>query len=515
MKLSKYITVCLLLATMVFNSCKKDNGPFEGRDNTIVSLQLKKGDVVLQAAIKQDSIIIIAPGSFSMAGVTPTVVLSEHARIAPDPATITNWDRPLDFQVISYDGLAKTYKYVLQRNIISTDGDIVLTKQADVDSLAALQLSRINGSLTIGKPEGADSIYSLEKLATIKNIRGELIINPTFAGKDLKGLENLEAIGGFRIGQDLYSYTQGPVMNLKTISFPKLTNIFSNMIVNGPGITSLQMPLLTSIDLDLQLIFIDSLKTVEFPKLQRVLQSVLIQGSFVGNGALETVNFPALETVGGDLVCIQYNNLISAKFPALIRAASVSLAGAPVLTTVEAPELKTVAAGVDFSYSPALTTLNLAALTYVGGSFSISNSTALENLNGIQSLTEVGAELNLVSLPLLKDLSTLKTLKKVGTNMRLSYLDQLTDQNLTAFSGLNSVGAVLTVEALPNLVSVNGLSSLTQVGERVFIDGNQNLVNYTGLKNVIPTLLDVNWQVANNKYNPDDQDMVNGRYVAP
>ena len=515
MKLSSYITVCLLLATVVFNSCKKDNGPFEGRDNTIASFQLKKGDVVLQAAIKQDSIVITAPGSFSVAGVTPTVVLSEHARISPDPATITNWDQPLDFTVTAYDGLVKTYKYVLQRNIISTDGDIVLMKQADVDSLAALQLGRINGALTIGKPEGADSIYSLEKLLTIKNIQGELIINPTFAGKDLKGLENLETIGGFRIGQDLYSYTQGPLMNLKTISFPKLTNIRSNMIVNGAGITSLQMPVLTSIDLDLQLIFIDSLKTIEFPKLQRVLQSVLVQGSFVGNGALETINFPALETIGGDLVCIQYNNLISAKFPALTTAASVSLAGAPVLTTVEAPKLKTVAAGVDFSYSPALTTLNLAALTYVGASFSIANSTAIENLNGVQSLTEVGAEFNLISLSLLKDISTLKTLKKVGTNLQLSYLDQLTDQNLTSLSGLNSVGGVLTLQTLPNLVSVNGLLSLTQVAGKVYINDNQSLVNYTGLKNVIPTLLDVNWQVTSNKYNPDYQDMVGGHYVAP
>ena len=513
MKLSSYITICLLLATGVFNSCSKDNGPFEGRDNTIASFQLQKGNVVLQAAIKQDSIVITAPGNFSLAGVTPAVVLSEHARISPDPATITNWEQPLDFVVTAYDGAVKTYKYVLQRNIISKAGDIVLMRQADVDTLAALQLSRINGSLTIGKLEGADSINSLEKLSTIKNISGELVINPTFAGKDLKGLDNLETIGGFRIGQDLNSFTPGPVMNLKTISFPKLTNILSSMIVNGPGITSLQMPVLTSIDLDLQLIFIDSLKTVEFPKLQRVIQSLIFQGTFVSN-ALETINFPALQIIGGDFLCTQYTNLISVKLPALIKLSSMTIAGEPVLTTIEAPKLTTTDYGVDFSYNPVLTTLNLGALTKVGGQFHLENSPSIENLNGVQSLTAIGGDLNLSSLPLLQDLSALKKLKKVGGNFILQALDQLADKDLTSFAALDAVGGDINLVSLPNLVSVNGLSLLTQ-SPRVYISDNPNLVNYTGLKNVIPTLPEFNWQVSNNKYNPDYQDMVNGNYVAP
>src|SRR5262245_44316910 len=110
MKFSNYITICLLLATLVLNSCSKDyDGPFEGRDNTIASFQLKKGGLVLQAAIKQDSIVITAPGSLSLAGVTAAVVLSENAHISPDPAKVSNWEQPIDFVVTSYDGLVKTY----------------------------------------------------------------------------------------------------------------------------------------------------------------------------------------------------------------------------------------------------------------------------------------------------------------------------------------------------------------------------------------------------------------------
>ena len=513
MKISKYVYIHTLLAALVFNSCSKKEGPFEGRDNTIASFQLKKGDVILTAAIKQDSIVITAPGSLSLTGVTPAVVLSEHARISPDPATVTNWEQPLDFVVTSYDGLVKTYKYVLQRNIISKDGDIVLMRQADVDTLAALQLSRINGSLTIGNPEGVDSIYSLDKLSTIKNITGELIINPTFAGKDLKGLENLETIGGFRIGTDINNYTQGPVMNLKTISFPKLTSIMSTMIVNGPGITSLQLPVLTNVDLDMQLLYLDSLKTVEFPKLQRVLQSVIFQGTFNTN-ALETISFPTLETIGGDFYVTSYSNLISVKLAALTKLSSISIIGEPALTTIEAPKLTTTDFHADFSYNPVLITLNLAALTKVGGQFHIENATAIDNLNGVKSLTEVGGDLNLSSLPQLQDLSSLKTVKKVGGNLFLQSLDQLTDQNLTTFVALNTVGGEVDIVSIPNLVSLNGLLALTRVN-RAIIYGNQNLVNYTGLKNVIPTLDAANWQATNNKYNPGYQDMVNGNYVAP
>ena len=513
MKISKYLVIYTLLAALFFNSCSKKDGPFEGRDNTIASFQLKKGTVILSAAIKEDSIVVTAPGSLSLTGVTPAVVLSEHARISPDPATVTNWEQPLDFVVTSYDGIAKTYKYVLQRNIISKDGDIILMRQADVDSLAALQLSRINGSLTIGNPEGVDSIYSLDKLSTIKNITGELIINPTFAGKDLKGLENLETIGGFRIGTDINFYTQGPVMNLKTISFPKLTGILSTMILNGPGITSLQLPVLANVDLDMQLIYLDSLKTVEFPKLQRVLQSVIMQGSFTGN-TMETINFPALATVGGDFFVTSYYNIVSIKLPALTRVSSISISGEPVLTTIEAPKLTSTDFHAEFSANPSLTTLNLSALTRVGGQFHLENADAIENLNGVKSLTEIGGDLNLSSLPQLQDISALKTLKKVGGNLFLQALDQLSDQNLATFAALNTVGGDVDVVSIPNLVSLNGLSLLTRVNRAIIYD-NQNLVNFTGLKNVIPTLDPANWQANNNKYNPGYQDMVNGNYVAP
>ncbi|MBO9203940.1 MULTISPECIES: hypothetical protein [Niastella] len=142
------------------------------------------------------------------------------------------------------------------------------------------------------------------------------------------------------------------------------------------------------------------------------------------------------------------------------------------------------------------------------------NSPAQDNLNNVKSLTEVGGVFVLSSLPLLRDISSLKTLKQVGDSFMVQYLDQLTDQTLASFSSLRSVGGDLSLISLPNLVSLNGLSLLTGV-QRVFIYDNQQLTNYTGLKNVIPTLPGANWQVSNNKYDPTYQDMIAGKYVAP
>jgi hypothetical protein len=263
----------------------------------------------------------------------------------------------------------------------------------------------------------------------------------------------------------------------------------------------------------MQLLYLDSLKTVELPKLQRVLQSVIFQGSFTGN-IMETISFPALATLGGDFFVTSYNNIISVKLPALTRVSSISISGLPVLTTIEAPKLTTTDFHAEFSANPSLTTLNLSALTRVGGQFHLENVDAIVNLNGVRSLTEVGGDLNLSSLPQLQDISSLKTLKKVGGNLFLQSLDQLTDQNLATFAALNTVGGEVDLVAIPNLVSLNGLSLLTRVNRAIIFD-NQNLVNYTGLKNVIPTLDAANWQTSNNKYNPGYQDMVNGNYVAP
>jgi len=411
------IHLSIVILLIILAGCHKDN-LFQGKDNDIASFQLKKNDLVLSASIIQDSIVIQAPGNVSLAGATATILLSEHARISPDPASVTDWEKTQQFTVTSYNGATRTYAYVFQRTLISKDGDITLTTQADVEALAKLGVNRINGSLTVGKTTGSDSVYTLEPLKGLRAITGDLILNPTFAGTDLKGLDSLTSVGAFLIGKDLSFYEPGPPMNLKTLSLPHLKQVITNMVINGVGITTLDCPELTTIGLGLQVIYVDDLTKVEFPKLESVLQSITMQGNFMPN-ALQSVSFPALTSVGGDIYMVQWSNLEIVSFPALTSAGSFNILGETTLTTLAAPKLATIATNIDLSYNTSLTSLDLTALSRIGGSLRMENVSSLVNFDGLHNLTDIAGDLTIASNPLVKNLNALNKLKTVGGNLIL------------------------------------------------------------------------------------------------
>jgi Receptor L domain. len=234
----KLILSSLLLATVLFG-CNSEDSPFSGNDTIISLFRLEKGGVVINAAIEASSVVVAVPESMSLGGAVATVIISENAAISPDPATIDNWDEAHTFTVTSYNGAAKKYDYSVTRSPIVEAGNITLLTQADVDALAELNLNEIYGTLTVGSSSGADSVYSLEPLSTLRIIKGGVRIHSTYAGKDLDGLNNLEETGAFVIEQN---------RKLETISLPKLARIVSEFRVNQSKVKVLDFPALKSID---------------------------------------------------------------------------------------------------------------------------------------------------------------------------------------------------------------------------------------------------------------------------
>ncbi|MBE9600965.1 hypothetical protein [Pedobacter sp. MC2016-24] len=428
----------MMLAIVLLGSCKKDS-LFKGTDNNITAFELNQGDVVLKGAISQNNIVITAPENMVLTGATPKVLLSEKASIQPDPASISNWDEAHEFVVTAHNGSQTTYSYKVERNIISREGDVVLLSQADVDALAALKLTAINGSLTIGKASGEDKITSLDALSGLKSIAYDLNINPTYTAKDLSGLKNLEQVGAIQIGA---------LEKLETLELPKLKTVMLNLVVNGAGVKTIKLPELLKIDKGLQLISLLSLTEINFPKLKSIVQNISIQGSYAPS-LLKSIAFPELENMEGDLIISQWTQLASIQFPKLKKVNELSVIGFAELKAFEAPQLKNILANLEISHNEKMSTLDLSGLQTVAGGFRLQNLPELKNLDGLKSLTSVQGDLFFYTMPGIKNMNGLKSLVSVGGNVMLSGFNVLEDPNLEALANLKKITGTLTISETP------------------------------------------------------------------
>jgi hypothetical protein len=478
MKINNLKTGILLLLTMIFVAgCSDDDSPFGGKDNYISSFRLKQGDITLQASISSGDIVITAPENLLLTGAKADITLSENAAISPDPSSITDWDTDRSFVVTSRNGSKATYNYRVERSVVSRDGDIVLLTQAEVEEFAALDLSRINGSLTIGAATGKDSVYSLAPLSGLKTVVYNLIVNPTYAGKDLSGLENIEQVGSLQIGT---------LKKLKAADFPKLTTVMSNLVVNGAGVKSLAFPELISIDKALQ-IGGDSLVNLSFPKLQIVVENLTLTNSYAGS-KLESIEFPALEKVGGNLAITQWKGVTSINLPLLKNTIGFQVSGLPKLESLSAPKLQSTLGACYVTSCALLKSLDLTSLKTAAAAFSL-EYLALENLEGVKSLSSIGGEARFTNMLALKSSQGVKSLKTVGGGLSLQYLNALED-DLAGFSSITEIGGSLQLYLVP-FKKFSGFS-LTKVGAITLAGYNVSTIEEIDLRNVPTNNLTLN-----------------------
>ena len=463
----------LLLAAAFVAGCNKEESPFAGNDNYIAAFTLVKDGVTLKGAISPDAIVITAPERFSLSGATATVTLSENATITPDPATIADWNTAQTFTVTAYNGTAHRYDYSIERRLISRNGDVVLLTQADVEAFVeeVKDIDQINGSITIGAATGQDTVYSLAGLEHLKVIKGGIIINATYAGEDLTAFESLEKTNELLITSK----------KVKTVRFPKLAVAHADLNFNqATAIQTLDFPELTAIDKGLRIYYVDSLASLNFPKLQEVIESITMQGRSSGVQNLYSIEFPALQKVGGGFTLSYWREITAVNLPQLTEVNGTfnvtylnkaESFAAPRLETVGALTMSSCAAmtSVDFdalktangNVSPnlaALAEVNFPALETVTGSLSFATSATLTALQ-FPALKSAGG----LTLPNAANLATLDfhSLKYVTGELQIS-LQSLT--SLDAFNALDSVGGRLYLNNLPNLTSLTGLLSLKKAG---------------------------------------------------
>ena len=284
--------------------------------------------------------------------------------------------------------------------------------QAEVDNFAKTGINKIEGSLTIGTADG-EEITNLDGLANLKQISNSLVINPSYKGTDLTGLDNLEQLGSFKLGS---TTSASKNIMLKTVNLPSLLGVTGDFVVNSSVIEKISIPKVEFIGEDMY-ITSDALLDLDANAVESVGASLIVKGSVAQkeSATTEAIVFSALKRVGNELT-IQYF---------------------PKLQGIYLPALESVAGTASFSDMSSIGSLAMTELHSVGG-LTIKNckEISIVELPGLISCGETSVDANKVNkfnISSLKDVLGDMTL----TNLLIEELD---------LSQINFNGNTLTLQ---------------------------------------------------------------------
>ncbi|MDR2130261.1 MAG: hypothetical protein LBP56_03695 [Odoribacteraceae bacterium] len=458
-------TILLLACAAIFSGCGDEE--FKGTDNAVIAFSLQTADTTYAAAITADRIIVAAPAGADLSGAEARYTLSERATILPDPATVTDWNGQHVFQVKSRSRAAREYTYAVTRAEVVQPGNVTLLTQSDVTALAARGITVIDGNLVIGAATAppADSITDLSPLAALKEVRYNIIIHRSFAGKELLGLDNLERCGGLHVGTTT-ARVDLPAVEGLSIDLPAL-KAAGDIVLNSGSLKRLSLGALASA----ASLFVASpaLVALDAPLLAETVGRFSIENPPGGaNSVLAGISFPRLERVGGRFSLHYLPALASAAFP-LLESVGAELSietNATPLETLAFPALRSVAGNITVERAPGLLSLSLPALARAAAF--VYNKTSygtypLATLD-LPALATVDGEIYLRDIPLASlDLPALESIGTVITLWDLQTLERL------ALPAIKHVGDKVYLYR-PHLLASLDISSLDTLGTLELVD---------------------------------------------
>lgn len=429
--MKRYTLLLSLLLALLFAGC--DGSQMPSGDSRLLALSLTTADGTGYTAdlLPDDVLELTIPRATDLSGAKPTYRISQGAEILPLPERVEDWSKDQVFVVKNSDGTTRSYLVRILRDQTNEDaptGSVYL--RTDDDLLAFLQsgATEVMGNLVIGAPSGKDSIGDISALTRLTKVAYGIVVNPTYKGKDLQGLRNIESAGSIQIEDCKY---------LEEVKLNALTTVHQDFVIKGKRIKQITAPSLTVINGTLDLAK-TSISSMTFPKLQ-VLGSLTYDGS----EDLGTISLKELRTIRGDLRLTNLKSLGFLGIQSLERiGGQLKLTNLPNLGSLSLPHLSHLMALEMDKIN--LTDLALPALTGLN-SLSISNAPTLARLN-LSSLTEVKEKLSLVSCG-------------------IQSLDQV---------GVKQIGGLLTLENLTSLSSLEGFISRLETVPEI------KLVQYQG-----------------------------------
>lgn len=311
--------IIFLFAGLFLFGCSDDDQEFtgiEGKDRFISSFTLKIDGVSYDASIVGDKISIEVPYRVKLDGASAEYILSEGATINPDPSKLQDWGTEWKFVVTSNTKESAVYYYTYKYADIAQSGSVTLKTQEEVDKFANTGINKINGNLVIGTMDG-EPIENLNGLNNLVEIGNALIINPSYKGENLLGLEKLETLGSFKLGSQI-KYDSS--VRLKYIELPLLRSVVGDFVVNSTSVEKVLMPKLENVGEDFYIVS-DMFSDLDVSSLVNVDGCLTIKGSAkeTGLATLQGLAFGALKNVGRDFTLYDFPNIQGVFTPELIK----------------------------------------------------------------------------------------------------------------------------------------------------------------------------------------------------
>lgn len=361
-----YYFILFCFTALCFTACNDDDPEFngiEGKDHYISDFALSVGGITYQATITGDKITVEIPYNTDLEGATAAYTLSEGATINPNPSTIQDWENEWKFVVTSKMQESKVYSYTYQYTDIRQSGSVVLATQAEVDNFAETGINKIDGNLTIGTVNG-EEITNLAGLVNLRQISNTLVINPSYTGTDLSGLDNLEQIGSFKLGS---STSISKNTTLKTVNLPSLFEVVGDFVINSSTVEKVSIPKVETISEDMY-VASDALLDLDANAVESIGSSLIIRGSVTKkeSAATEAIVFSALKRIGNELTIQYFPKLQGIYLPALEEVTgAASFCDMSSIGSIAMTELYSVG-GLDIKNCKELSTIELPNLTSCG-----------------------------------------------------------------------------------------------------------------------------------------------------
>ena len=416
-----------------------------------------------------------------------------------------------------------------------------------LENIDLSMLEEVNGDFTLKGNNGGSALNASNNVLTIIDLPQLKTIHGNFTLENLWGVRNVQLTSLTAINGALdIKY----IRTVKNISLPSLTQVDGAVNIQAnDAMTHLSIPMLkkaSSLNIASYNLYSINLLNIDMKALEDIDGTFTIK--FFGGKTLE---FPALKRIGGAMTLNTLQFLETLSIPSLSQCGAMTIQTCPSLKACDMSKIEETTsitlsgcASMNFSAPQKVTgNVSISGLigdtiygsAEIGGSLTISTTNeklTIYNTKNIGAFSHTsGSALVEFSMPDLEEAGNINIsslniatkysmphLNKVNGNLSIKGLYLAKDLDMSSLTTITGSftfygGTSKSYASRSTITNLNTFSALTSA-KKVDIRYAGALVDYSGLKNVIPSLSSASsWKVQDCAYNPTYQDMIDGKFT--